>query len=124
MVKLLEADTGRLNRSVHNIIETGQEKNEIRDGILYDLTNSSYTSDLFPKRMWKRYTLEALELLEQEERISVYQNKQGEGFCAEISYHIWNEFGELTVLKIKSSSPVECSRLWNMHVNCYQQRIR
>lgn len=46
--------------------------------VLFDLTNRSYTSDLFPKRLWKRYTLECLEILESEAKISSYQDKQGE----------------------------------------------
>jgi GntR family transcriptional regulator/MocR family aminotransferase len=46
--------------------------------ILYDLTNHSHTSDLFPKSSWRKYTLECLERLEQEAKISSYQDKQGE----------------------------------------------
>ena len=46
--------------------------------ILYDLTNSSQTSDLFPKRFWKLCTLECLDMLENEARISSSQDKQGE----------------------------------------------
>jgi GntR family transcriptional regulator/MocR family aminotransferase len=52
--------------------------NKKKEDILYDLTNSSQTSDLFPKQLWKRYTLECLDLLENEEKISSYQDKQGE----------------------------------------------
>lgn len=46
--------------------------------VIYDLTNSSHTSDLFPKRLWKRYTVECLDRLEKETKISSYQDKQGE----------------------------------------------
>lgn len=46
--------------------------------VIYDLTNSSYTSDLFPKRLWRKYTLECLDRLDNEARISSYQDKQGE----------------------------------------------
>jgi GntR family transcriptional regulator/MocR family aminotransferase len=46
--------------------------------VLYDLTNRSYTSDLFPKNLWRQYTLECLERLEREAKISSYQDKQGE----------------------------------------------
>lgn len=46
--------------------------------VLYDLTNSSHTSDLFPKSMWKRCTLECLEILDQERKLSTLQDKQGE----------------------------------------------
>ncbi|MBX8936773.1 PLP-dependent aminotransferase family protein [Enterococcus gilvus] len=46
--------------------------------ILYDLTNSSQTSDLFPKKLWKRYTVECLDLLADEAKLSSYQEKQGE----------------------------------------------
>lgn len=46
--------------------------------VLYDLTNSSHTSDLFPKSLWKRYTLECLEMLDHEKKLAVYLDKQGE----------------------------------------------
>ncbi|MGL5437949.1 MAG: PLP-dependent aminotransferase family protein [Lachnospiraceae bacterium] len=46
--------------------------------VKYDLTNSSHTSDLFPKNLWRRYTLEGLEQLEQESRLSAHLDKQGE----------------------------------------------
>lgn len=46
--------------------------------IAYDLTNSSHTSNLFPKKIWKKYTLEALESLEREETISTLQAMEGE----------------------------------------------
>lgn len=48
--------------------------------VLYDLTNSSYTSDLFPKNLWKRYTLECLEQLESEKKLATFQDKQGEPY--------------------------------------------
>lgn len=48
--------------------------------VLYDLTNSSHTSDLFPKSLWKRCTLECLELLDQEKKLSSLQDKQGEAY--------------------------------------------
>lgn len=48
--------------------------------IVYDLTNSSHTVDLFPKGLWKKYTLECLEMLEREEKISVLQTMQGEPY--------------------------------------------
>lgn len=46
--------------------------------IVYDLTNSSHTSDLFPKRLWKKYTLECLNRLEHESSLSIHLDKQGE----------------------------------------------
>ena len=48
--------------------------------VVYDLTNSSHTVDLFPKSLWKKYTLECLELLEREEKISSLQAMQGEAY--------------------------------------------
>lgn len=55
------------------------EHNQINDnGIIYDLTNSSQTSDLFPKSLWKRYTLECLEDLENQKKLSSGLEKQGE----------------------------------------------
>jgi len=61
------------------IVNRTQSNNNInRHKVLFDLTNSSYTSDLFPKNLWKRYTLECLEVLERNAKISSYQDKQGE----------------------------------------------
>ena len=48
--------------------------------IIYDLTNSSHSVDLFPKGLWKKYTLECLEMLEREEKISALQIMQGEPY--------------------------------------------
>ena len=48
--------------------------------VAYDLTNSSHTVDLFPKSLWKKFTLECLELLEREEKISSLQAMQGEPY--------------------------------------------
>ena len=52
----------------------------VPDRIVYDLTNSSHTVDLFPKGLWKKYTLECLEMLEREEKISALQVMQGETY--------------------------------------------
>lgn len=46
--------------------------------VVYDLTNSSQTSELFPKKLWKRYTIDCLDFLADEARLSSYQDKQGE----------------------------------------------
>lgn len=46
--------------------------------VLYDLTNSSHTSDLFPKRLWRKFTLEGLDRLEREASLSLHLDKQGE----------------------------------------------
>lgn len=43
--------------------------------VLYDLTNSQHTTDLFPARLWRKYTLECLDSPEYE--ISSWQDKQG-----------------------------------------------
>lgn len=63
-------------------------ESETEQNVLYDLTNSSHTSDLFPKALWKRYTVECLERLEKESKISSYQDKQGELYlrCSLLSY--------------------------------------
>jgi GntR family transcriptional regulator/MocR family aminotransferase len=68
------------NRKIPNRLSIGKKPAELaaKHQVSYDLTNSSYTSDLFPKRLWRRYTLECLDRLDQEARISSYQDKQGE----------------------------------------------
>lgn len=48
--------------------------------IAYDLTNSSHTSDLFPKHLWRKYTLRALDRLDKESSLSIYLHPQGELF--------------------------------------------
>ena len=50
------------------------------ENIVYDLTNSSHTSDLFPKALWRKYTLECMERLSQEARLSIHLDKQGEEY--------------------------------------------
>lgn len=46
--------------------------------VKYDLTNSSHTRNLFPKRAWRKFMLEALDTLDFEERISTLQSLEGE----------------------------------------------
>lgn len=55
-----------------------QADNDSSQEVTYDLTNSSHTSDLFPKRLWRKYTLECLNRLEKEARLSINLDKQGE----------------------------------------------
>lgn len=51
--------------------------------IVYDLTNSSQTSSLFPKKLWRKYTIECLDILSNEAKLSSYQDKQGELYLRE-----------------------------------------
>lgn len=46
--------------------------------IIYDLTNSSHTSNLFPKKVWKKHYLNALDELDDAEKLSTLQPFQGE----------------------------------------------
>lgn len=48
--------------------------------ITYDLTNGSHTGDLFPDRLWRRFTLEFLEQLHENAKLSSLQDRQGELF--------------------------------------------
>lgn len=60
-------------------IENRKSAEIIRNSnICFDLTNSSHTSDLFPKSLWRKYTLECMDQLEREKRLSIHLNKQGE----------------------------------------------
>lgn len=59
------------------VTEPNKEQASVREP-KYDLTNSSHTSNLFPKKVWKKYMLEALDTLDQEEMISTLQNMDGE----------------------------------------------
>ncbi len=43
----------------------------------YDLTNSSFTSDLFPKKLWRKFTPICLDLLDNESKLRPYQDKNG-----------------------------------------------
>lgn len=49
-----------------------------QENIVYDLTNSSHTSNLFPKKVWKKHYITALEQLELAERLSSLQPFQGD----------------------------------------------
>ena len=46
--------------------------------IVYDLTNGSHTNDLFPKTLWRKYTLECLDLLDRENKLASHLDQQGE----------------------------------------------
>ena len=48
------------------------------DHIVYDLTNSSHTSNLFPKKVWKTHYQNALDELDKAEQLSTLQPFQGE----------------------------------------------
>lgn len=61
-------------------LQAGTPQQSQGASVVYDLTNSSHTVDLFPKSLWKKYTLECLELLEKEEKISALQVMQGEPY--------------------------------------------
>ncbi len=66
-------------------VPAGSERmpEKIRQRVRYDLTNSSHTSDLFPKTLWRKYTLESLDRLEREARLSAWLDKQGELYLRE-----------------------------------------
>ena len=66
--------------------EPEQAPAQLADGIVYDLTNSSHTGDLFPKGLWKKYTLECLEILEREEKISAFRSCRASPTCADICW--------------------------------------
>ncbi len=55
-----------------------EKKSSEQKTVLYDLTNSSYTSELFPRTLWRKYTIEGLNELEKTSKISAYLNPQGE----------------------------------------------
>ncbi|MGL4694744.1 PLP-dependent aminotransferase family protein [Enterococcus larvae] len=71
------------NKQVSPTIRRIEQQKSNDTEILYDLTNSSHTSNLFPKKIWQRYTAECLEKLYIEEKISTLQDKQGELFLRE-----------------------------------------
>lgn len=77
---LPELDMGRDRPARSSSLHSGADAAKAPDDrpILYDLTNSSHTSDLFPRSLWRRYTLECLERLGQEARLSAGQDRQGE----------------------------------------------
>lgn len=50
----------------------------VQDSVIYDLTNSSHTSNLFPKKVWKKHYLNALDHLEKSEELSYLQPFQGD----------------------------------------------
>jgi len=48
------------NADFINIKTSSSTNNKSQSKIIYDLTNGSHTNDLFPKALWKKYTLECL----------------------------------------------------------------
>ena len=50
----------------------------IQEDVAYDLTNSSHTSNLFPKKVWKKHYLTAIDQLELAEKLSSLQPFQGD----------------------------------------------
>ena len=77
VVKVPELRKGGVKKRKENIKSEEKEPAQVP---IYDLTNSSHTSDLFPKELWRKYTTECLDRLEQEAKISAYQDKQGERY--------------------------------------------
>ncbi|QNL41475.1 PLP-dependent aminotransferase family protein [Streptococcus sp. NSJ-72] len=49
-----------------------------QEDVVYDLTNSSHTSNLFPKKVWKKHYLTAIDQLELSEKLSSLQPFQGD----------------------------------------------
>lgn len=78
VTKLPKIKIAKSRQTFGSVNDIPQSPIETQDDIVYDLTNSSHTSDLFPKALWRRYTLECMERLNQEAKISSYQDKQGE----------------------------------------------
>lgn len=67
----------------HHLSTKTKQPLEDHAAILYDLTNSSHTSNLFPKKLWQKYTAQCLARLYAEEKLSSLQDKQGEWFLRE-----------------------------------------
>ncbi len=63
---------------VHKNTDVKQSNRKDSVNTKYELTNSSHTSDLFPKAMWKKCTMESIDRLEQEAKLTEFQEKQGE----------------------------------------------
>lgn len=58
-------------------------KPSVAEEVKFDLANSSYSNDLFPKTLWKKTTLECLEMLDHEERLSSMIEQQGAMYLRE-----------------------------------------
>lgn len=76
VMRIPELSETRHKQTVH----VSAQKHRDDQDVLYDLTNSSHTNNLFPKSMWKRCTLECLDYLESEEKLSLGQDRQGEPY--------------------------------------------
>ena len=57
-----------------------QTKSVKEQKVIYDLTNGSHSNDLFPKILWRKATLECLDRLEYEGKLSTLMDKQGEWY--------------------------------------------
>ncbi|BAK27740.1 PLP-dependent aminotransferase family protein [Streptococcus gallolyticus subsp. gallolyticus] len=54
------------------------KKQATDEHIIYDLTNSSHTSNLFPKKVWKKHYQNAIEQLDEAEKLYTLQPFQGD----------------------------------------------
>lgn len=115
------AVTPKSNLHIKNSIT--QTQNVLDNHVLYDLTNSSHTSDLFPKKLWRKYTLECMERLENESKLSVHLDKQGECYLRHnlrlylerIRGVRCNENQIIITAGIQQSLDYICKILWNNH---------
>lgn len=84
---VMELPELNIHKSANNQKIFHKSKLQIRTkqkSIKYDLTNSSFTSDLFPKSIWKKLTPECLDKLDSESQLNPYQDKHG-------SYYLRNQ---------------------------------
>ncbi|MGM0124828.1 GntR family transcriptional regulator/MocR family aminotransferase [Enterococcus sp. AZ194] len=84
-VGLLVISVPKLNSSLPSSKQPKASKTihrhkESQPHIIYDLTNVGHSQDLFPKKIWRKFTLDSLDLLEEEQKLSVLQDKQGDSF--------------------------------------------
>lgn len=75
-----DRDMDKARTGAGGCVKGKKQAKEAATLISYDLTNSSHTSDLFPKRLWRKYTLAALDRLDKEASLSMYLHPQGELF--------------------------------------------
>lgn len=80
VVAVPKLNSSFMTHKISKAVSANRRHREPQPHIIYDLTNVGHSQDLFPKKIWRKFTLDSLDLLEKEQKLSLLQNKQGDPF--------------------------------------------
>lgn len=73
--------TNLVSKHKKNNLESNDDNHtKSQKNVVYDLTNVGHSNELFPKKIWKKFTLDSLKELDLEQKLSLLQDKQGDYF--------------------------------------------